>query len=523
MNRFGNDLFGFQTLLCAIRRQWGKGTLFLVGSLSLVSMAVVFWGNTYRSEARIFVRLGRESISLDPTVSMNGTITVNETREVEINSILEVLQSRDLAAVVVDKLGEETVLSGLPSDQVAEKSGPSILSELLSRIRVLKDGRAITRKERVITSLLRNLNVSSPKKSTVISIQYESDSPEIAQMVVDQVIDGFKTEHVRINRTSGSYEFLREQSQLFKDKLVTAQNSMRDSKNEMGLISIEGHRQTLQDELALLETQRINTKSELAASEAKLVSLQRAIGGLPERQQTEGVMVADDATSGMRDTLYQLQVRERELASKFKEGHPSLKMIQEQTRQAQDIYNSQASEREQTTTGIHPARQMLELTLLTETANFDSLKARFASLEEQYNTTTSRMQKLNADEVLLAELQRTVEHANSSFITYTEKLEQARLDQQLESQRISNVNIIQPASFIEKPAGPNRLLILALGIMFASCGSLGVMMFMDWAARPVFNGKDYHDHEHHLDNLERHSPRRSITRSSEQTSESSFY
>ena len=396
-----------------------------------------------------------------------------------------------LAKRVVDKLGKETILSGQVPGKNSVEQERSAISELIAKLRILKDGRAVSSEERAITGLLRGLKVWSPKKTTVIGIEYGSDSPEVAQMVVTEVIDAFKFEHARVNRTAGSYEFLREQALLLEKKLLEAQNAMRDAKNETGLVSIEGHKQLLQDELALLETQFINANSDLSGSRARLFSLEKATVLLPERQETEGVVVANDATSRMRDALYEVQLRERELATKYKEEHPMLKRAQEQSRQAQEIYDAQAMEREQTTTGMNPARQQLEVVVLTERANFESLQARCKSLNEQREAAVLRMQALNNDEVQLTELQRNVEHAESNFPNYAERMEISWLDQQLENERISNVNIIQPASFIEKPASPNRLLLLVLGLVFASCGSIGVMMLAEFAAPMVKSDQEY--------------------------------
>ena len=48
----------------------------------------------YQSEAKLFVRLGRESVTLDPTATTGQTVAVNESRTSEINSVLEILKSR---------------------------------------------------------------------------------------------------------------------------------------------------------------------------------------------------------------------------------------------------------------------------------------------------------------------------------------------------------------------------------------------------------------------------------------------
>ena len=48
----------------------------------------------YASEAKLFVRVGRENAALDPTLTRGETMAINGSREEEMNSIVEHLRSR---------------------------------------------------------------------------------------------------------------------------------------------------------------------------------------------------------------------------------------------------------------------------------------------------------------------------------------------------------------------------------------------------------------------------------------------
>jgi uncharacterized protein involved in exopolysaccharide biosynthesis len=457
---------------------WRKASLFGVCLLGLVAIAMFLWGNSYRSDARLFVRLGRESVSIDPTVSESGAITVNEGREIEINSVLQIIESRELAEQVVKKLGEELVLTGmLPEHRKPSKF--EWISDLKRTLRTFLDGAEVSRHEKAVTSLLRGLKVSSPKKTSVVSLQYDSRTPEAAQMILNEVVEAFKTEHVRIHRTAGSYEFLAEQTKLLEGRLLEAQNEMRDAKNTFGLVNVEGHKKILQDEFSLLESELINVHANLSGSKARLNSLETVSGRLPERQETEEVKVAVDSTHKMREALFDLQIKEREVSAKYNKEHPVHRAASEQVQEAQAIFEGQASERGQKTTAINSSRQQVDLAGFIEKADLNSLQARYESLQAQHANATKRMKELNMQEVQLAELQRKVDQSEVAFKTYSTKLEEARLEQELESKSISNINIIQPASFVQKPASPNRLIMLALGFLFAMCGSVGVALLSE--------------------------------------------
>ena len=61
-----------------------------------------------------------------------------------------------------------------------------------------------------------------------------------------------------------------------------------------------------------------------------------------------------------------------------------------------------------------------------------------------------------------------------SYATHVANREQARIDEELRSQQISNVNIIQPASYESKAVAPKKALTLIAGLLFAMLGSVAV-------------------------------------------------
>ena len=80
--------------------------LFVVTVMTAVGLYTLFGPRGYRSEAKLFLRLGRENSTLDATASFGESpvVAVPQSRETEINSIIEILKSRNLIAQVVDSL-----------------------------------------------------------------------------------------------------------------------------------------------------------------------------------------------------------------------------------------------------------------------------------------------------------------------------------------------------------------------------------------------------------------------------------
>jgi capsular polysaccharide biosynthesis protein len=67
-----------------------------------------------------------------------------------------------------------------------------------------------------------------------------------------------------------------------------------------------------------------------------------------------------------------------------------------------------------------------------------------------------------------------------NYRKYYEKLEQARIDQALEIGKISNISIVQPATFPMVPIKPNKMRNLALGLFLGIFGAVGLAFFSEY-------------------------------------------
>ncbi|MBX3422409.1 MAG: hypothetical protein KF752_12725 [Pirellulaceae bacterium] len=464
------------------KRNWKLSIALFCLLAGLGTAVVLLQNNVYRSEASVFVKLGRESVALDPTVTTTSTVALNETRETEVTSMMEVLRSRAIAERVVDEFGPENILSGFVpnSENEQESQLKQMIGSAIDSLRRFNDGRDVSLRERATRRLIKNLSVTIPKKSTVLVLQYDTRSPAMAQKVLARILEIFQEEHARINRVVGTHEFLMGQREVLDQRLKAAQQALRSEKNKLQLVSIEGARAKLQDEYALISKQLIEANTNLVATQAKIASLQGEMSVLPDRLPAANVSgLPNEATDRMREQLYQLEIRERELLAKYTEDHPAVVQVRKLVAEAESVYQAQGQQREQITTSIHPSKQNLELLYLTEKSMAQSLVSRIDELKRQIQTTQSDMALLNEGEIRISALQREVEMAEGSLRNYTDRLEQARLDQELRSQNISNLNVVQPANYMEKPVGLPRLVLLLAFYALAMMGGIGILIIPD--------------------------------------------
>ncbi|MEM9589542.1 MAG: Wzz/FepE/Etk N-terminal domain-containing protein, partial [Planctomycetota bacterium] len=104
-------------LRALLRHRWKViGTTLLLSTLAFVYATAR--GRDYQSSAKLFVRVGRETVSVDPTAEASGQlISVTDTQEREIRSIVSLLSNRDLLEQAVDELSPQTILDYSEGDR----------------------------------------------------------------------------------------------------------------------------------------------------------------------------------------------------------------------------------------------------------------------------------------------------------------------------------------------------------------------------------------------------------------------
>src|SRR5215212_1464952 len=353
-------------LLTVVFRFKRRGIAVFGCSLLVAIVGICVCPRKYSSEAKLLIRLGRENLALDPTATTNAMVSLTNTRDAEINSVILSLSSRSNMEKVLDVIGDKS-----------EMSSP------LAR-------------ERALGALSKNISINSPKNSTLVVLSSLASSPDRAQQIVQTLLDVGLSEHIRINRQKGSYGFFAEQSAFSKSDLDAASTALRDAKNKYGIASLEGRRNSLQQQISAVELQQQEGKAALAASEARIAEIQKEVENLPTQviQQMVGGS-PNNGLSNMRQKLYELQTREQALLSRKTEEHPDVIAIQEQVRTSKQILDAETPRRGQATSAL----------LTTEKAQAASLKARHKSLAEEHKQLSAQLRELNDHELKIVELE----------------------------------------------------------------------------------------------------------------------
>jgi polysaccharide biosynthesis protein PslE len=454
------DLYRF--VRYALARHRTKAALVFVAVAALAVVGTVFLPRSYYSEAQLYVRFGREN-TVDPTASGSQMVSVYESRESEINSLIEILKSRAVLERAVQQLGPEYVLD-VPLEQAAGGSTTKPAAE------AIEAGTSPTLAfQRAVQRLERTVRVSAPRRSNIITVGCKARSPAVAQRIVATLVEAYMEEHLRVHRTPGSYQFFAEQTRRAVDVWQQAGDKLREAKDRLGIVTIEGKRRELQEQMSDVDSRLLANQAELEATQSKIASLRELIASLPSN-------IVSQRVAGASESYDALQAREQELAAKMQDNHPQLLAVRQQVAELRTILRQQPAERLYATEGLNPSRQALELTLLSEQSQAESLRGRQRSLVELKAQLRRDLARLNAEAVTIEELEQRVALAEANHRQYAEKLEQSRINHTLDEQQISSLSLVQPASYVNRPVGPQRAVVLAVGLLFAAVSGLGTAL-----------------------------------------------
>ena len=460
-----------------------KKKLFLFNLILLLLTVgvILFWPRQYRSEAKIWIKIGRENSHLDPTAATGETISIQETdREDEIKSVLDILASRGVVTDVVDKLDPLVVLGSkpLPGEEAIEsnfvvQTVKGIVGGLLG---VLKNIDPVSDREEAVQKILDSVVVRAEQKSNVVSIVYDTKAPKLAQAVVNELVDQYTKSHGRIHSTAGSRPFFEEQLGNLSSLVADSSEALRAEKDRIGLASIGGQRTMLENQMMQARAAKMDQIRNIAQSEASIIELKKLIKDQPDSIKTLERSVPNTGRDIIRDQLYTLQVQRMELETKMN-NHPLLEAIRKQEATAErELKNTSNERRTEVTRSINDVRQQLLLSLATTESMLVGQRASLDAIKKQEVTIAKEITMLNKDDIEIKRLEREVELAVTNYRKYAVNLEDARMSEALDQRAISNISVAQPATLEEDPVSPSKPLVAALGLFGMLVGSTMIVV-----------------------------------------------
>ena len=220
-NKTTMSLKDFLTIL--FKHKWKILITFvtIVVTISIVTQTLL---RSTRRRQRFLVKFGRENIYRSE-VGQGGS-WVSSSHEEMVNSEIQVLTSYDLIEKVVKTMDAELLF-------------PAMAKRLLDKGRSGESLVAVA-----VPMFKGSLFVEGVKKSNVIQVSFQHESPRIAAQAVNLLVDFFKEKHLQVHSDPQS-SFLEQQLKAYERCLEESENGLEVSNKSIRPYSLPEQRTLL--------------------------------------------------------------------------------------------------------------------------------------------------------------------------------------------------------------------------------------------------------------------------------------
>lgn len=435
-----------------------RGLVLFIFLAVVTGTAAITWilPNKYESRMKILVKNQRLDLAITPEATSAPAGVDSEVSESEINSEIELLTSRDL----LTQVARETGLGQAGPARFWKKS----MSEP-------------ERIEKAANDLSKELVIAPVKKANIISISYSANSPELAAAVLKKLGELYLEKHLKLHHPAGASDF-------FKEKADQYETQLHDSEKQLSGFQQDNHLVVLAQQKDLTLQKAAEAKAKLLESEAavnestnRIKRIEQQLAVTPKRIVTQSRSIpAQYSAERLNTMMVELQNRRTQLLTKFRPDDRLVREVDDQirtTREALAKAESQTSTEQ--ATDLNPLRQTLETEYSRARLEQTGAQARRDTLAAQSRDYEGSLAKLEADTTQHNDLQRQVKEAEENYQLYAKKREEARIADELDRQKITNVSIAEAAAVPQIPSSPNRPLNLVLGVFIAAFLSLGTV------------------------------------------------
>ncbi len=439
--------------------------IFFLVTVITVTTGTLLATPTYEATSQILIKLGREDLYL-PTIPASGPI-INQNREEQVNSEIEILTSRYLAEKVVKSLGPTTIYKN-----IEDSGGIFGLSVHASQAPF----------EKAVEKFRKDLTVEGIKKSNVIEARLDNPDPEMAAKALNTFVDLFLDRHLEVHKTMKSNTFLKEQTTLLKQKSLESDARLTAFKKENNVRSLSEERSILLQKEADLKGSLNDTLSRIAETENRVAQLRRQLAATPKTiPQGEETAHSPYVLNTLQGRLVELELKEKKLLGKYTEQSRLVKNVREEIQIVRNKLVEQDVKRyDKTSSGPNPTHRSLQEELFRNEAELKALTAKKSVEQSQLADYGKKLEGMNRIEAELADYKEQVEVNQKNYRLYLTKYEESRISDAMDAEKIVNVIQIEPVRPPVKPVRPKVVLNLALGLFLGAFGGLGLAFFLEY-------------------------------------------
>ena len=424
----------------------------------------------YESNARLLVKPGRENTTLPIEVANRQALIAPSTQRDPIVDEEKLLTGRPIVRRVAERYLEE--MSGYQPQgfwktvkfYIGKVTG-SLLEALRSVLQVLGIVEEQSPVDRVSKKLEKNFSVTHEPGSAVMEINFTWDDPLIAQRVVATWVDAYLEERTRALGRKSLHTFYEGEMNKVAAQIDTRKQQLQEQLLAINSVSVAERLDNLTNQINRLSDARAEMFNDRAGIRSFLLDAKAALKRQPQEVVTAREISLNPSQLDLKRRLNALKQERANLLRTYLPEAPPVQELTENIKQMEVMVGHEA-ERLERSKNLAPNGIVVNLKQQVIDAELRSrqLGGQIADYDLQLAQLRSERNRVVKLEPAISRLNMELASAEKSYALYAENLEKARIDQELDNQRISNIALVQQATHNPSRVFPKSLMILLLAL-----------------------------------------------------------
>ena len=347
--------------------------------------------------------------------------------------------------------------------------------------------------------LLENLELSNPQGTDILRVAYRDPDPQLAQQVIDTVMQVYIKHHIQDNRAEAeaARKFLEGELPSAEARVKAAEADLRQFQEANQVAALEEKKVAMVTASEELRQRVVEAETALADASAQVNAFSQQLGSSP---QAAIAITALSQSAGVQEVLTQLQEVESQLAVervRYNDTSPVVQSLLDRQinlhtvldRRVADVLDGQ-----QLAPGMNLQGGELQAALAGDLARTEAMRlglsqqlARLSQAQVNYNQRIAALPRLEQEQ---RELMRRLEAAQGTYSLLLERLHEARVT---ENQHVGNARILQGAFVADEPVAPRGGMFLATGGLLAlllGAATVGILESRDNYIKTALEAKN---------------------------------
>ncbi len=292
-------------LFALFKRKW---SIILLALMGLIAAAAVYflYPPVYESQAKLLVRYVLERSAVDPIEGAKPSGTSSNDVDKVIGAEIAILTSWDLAVQVAQAIGPKRLLPRA-GEGATETAAAGVVSSGLSAI--------------------------SSKGSNIIFVSYKNRDPQIATLVLPELLSRYFIKHLEVHRSAGAFDFVTQQTDQVRARLNQTEDTLKALRDKTGIVSLKDGSDALNAEAAKTKEQLNDAEAELAEHQA----LVKQMGEKKPKQWRSKSSRSEKSVESEKGQVAGTQAKVEALKSRLRDIQQRIKQLSELSPQIKEL------------------------------------------------------------------------------------------------------------------------------------------------------------------------------------------